>query len=246
MAGVPKSRSRSRSSWAAGARGGAATASGAGRLPPPGTGRAAVAVAAASLQGLLHLTAGNQPEKLAEGELLRAELKKVRKRPAAQFSSPGGRVDSGAPAAIGQDSSSECVARDIATVALLKRQMKGHVAMRGLALVPVPLARLAGGEDWSEEQGVCAASRRPQRQRMQPLQAWRNERLVYGRPRGSPLPLVCGALLNAAGGPGRGPDRATSGLDLRANSRPRPALAALQDGAAYARTASGRRRSASS
>lgn len=81
--------------------------------------------------------------------------------------------------------------------------------LRGLSLVHVPLTLMTGTGaaedlDVGANQAVPAeipstAPRRSKRQCMRPLQAWRNERLVYERPSGSIVPSVCGVILNAAG-----------------------------------------------
>mmetsp|Transcript_104182 Transcript_104182/g.271279 ORF Transcript_104182/g.271279 Transcript_104182/m.271279 type:complete len:112 (-) Transcript_104182:90-425(-) len=69
---------------------------------------------------------------------------------------------------------------------------------------------------------------RPKRQCMRPLQVWRNERLIYERPPGSPLPQIRGILLNAAGEPGLGAEASAAAQDVAG-----VAAAALQDGTSH-------------
>mmetsp|Transcript_49806 Transcript_49806/g.115639 ORF Transcript_49806/g.115639 Transcript_49806/m.115639 type:complete len:516 (-) Transcript_49806:196-1743(-) len=66
--------------------------------------------------------------------------------------------------------------------------------LRTLALAEVPLDSLVA----SKLETAGAATQRPQRLRFPPLETWRNERLVYERPRGSEVPCVVGVQLNLA------------------------------------------------
>lgn len=101
------------------------------------------------------------------------------------------------------------------------------LAERALAMVTVPLAALAppalGVHRSSGRASAAAAEKevvdgaragstatprqRPQRQRFPPLEAWRNERVVYCREPGSPAPGVAALQLNLAPRPDRAPPR---------------------------------------
>lgn len=77
---------------------------------------------------------------------------------------------------------------------------------RGLELFEVPVSLLAGGDEGPlalQDDGHQPLKKtRPTRNRMKPLEAWRNERILYERLPGSDTPSVRGAVLNVAGAPG--------------------------------------------
>jgi len=83
-----------------------------------------------------------------------------------------------------------------AIVRAVPRRSVDWEEVRGLDLMQVPLTKMAGRSRPAITEDAC---RRSGRQRMAPLQAWRNERLVYERTAGSKLPSVRGVVLNAAG-----------------------------------------------
>jgi len=72
---------------------------------------------------------------------------------------------------------------------------------RGLALAKVAIEALAGRKAGASNVG------RPQRNRLRPLETWRNERVIYKRPPGSLVPCVAGVELNFAPRPADSPPR---------------------------------------
>lgn len=80
----------------------------------------------------------------------------------------------------------------------LRRQV---VQSAGVAVAMVPLTVLSVQQDASSEVDMAperTGHARPRRCRIRPLDAWRNERLVYERVPGSLMPTVAGAELNLA------------------------------------------------
>lgn len=82
---------------------------------------------------------------------------------------------------------------------------KRAASLRGLELLEMPMSLLTGGGGdeaclalQDEEQQPLKKSR-PRRNRMKPLETWRNERILYERLPGSEAPSVRGVVLNAAG-----------------------------------------------
>eukprot|EP00933_Yihiella_yeosuensis_P044122 TRINITY_DN39219_c0_g1_i1.p1 TRINITY_DN39219_c0_g1~~TRINITY_DN39219_c0_g1_i1.p1 ORF type:complete len:285 (-),score=64.69 TRINITY_DN39219_c0_g1_i1:76-930(-) len=76
--------------------------------------------------------------------------------------------------------------------------------LRGLDLVEVPLLEFsaaAGGTE-SQAEAFPGSRRRPKRNCLPPLEAWRNERIIYERPPGSPMPQAKKVVLNTAADPG--------------------------------------------
>lgn len=144
--------------------------------------------------------------------------RRARKRQKGPEQGPGPGVAKGAAVAVAPQTlepptpSAGSAGGELALQAAAHRVRHGE-ELRGLSLVAIPLPLMRGAGDANEDVAgpSCAAPRRSRRQCMRPLQAWRNERLVYERPAGTPLPLVRGALLNAAGEPGFG---GCSGDDL--------------------------------
>jgi len=72
---------------------------------------------------------------------------------------------------------------------------------RALALAEVPLDAFM----ITQVQNAVAVKGRPRRCRFPPLESWRNERLVYERPRGSKVPGVVGVELNLGPRPSTDP-----------------------------------------
>lgn len=133
----------------------------------------------------------------------------VQKRPTASPQHLAGRRSSSPALVAAHKSQDDSVGRELALPAaplLQGAPGRGSATgeLRGLALVHVPLPLMTGAD--ADEEGAAApsstASRRPKRHCIPPLQAWRNERLVYERLAGSSAPSVRGVLLNAAGEPG--------------------------------------------
>jgi len=80
----------------------------------------------------------------------------------------------------------------------------------GLALFQIPLAEYA--KSCSKQQDAVASDKqtRPKRMRFQPLEAWRNERVLFERPPGSMVPVVQGVMLNCGPRSGISPPRRLS------------------------------------
>eukprot|EP00448_Togula_jolla_P031295 CAMPEP_0170624178 /NCGR_PEP_ID=MMETSP0224-20130122/30092_1 /TAXON_ID=285029 /ORGANISM="Togula jolla, Strain CCCM 725" /LENGTH=442 /DNA_ID=CAMNT_0010950679 /DNA_START=93 /DNA_END=1422 /DNA_ORIENTATION=- len=94
---------------------------------------------------------------------------------------------------------------DPAVMTPLRPPRRSHPGRGGLfAAVPVSVLRVAstlGAEKAKDSPDGCRQGpRRSLRSRCRPLEAWRNERVLYERPKGSKTPSVVGVLLNRAEG----------------------------------------------
>jgi len=75
-----------------------------------------------------------------------------------------------------------------------KRISRQHEKALVMTTIPVSSIQAVSGPG-------RASSGRPQRARMAPLESWRNERLVYGREKGSDVPSIVAVELNMGGRP---------------------------------------------
>ncbi|CAE8602270.1 unnamed protein product, partial [Polarella glacialis] len=109
------------------------------------------------------------------------------------------------------------VAVEVARAASPLKPRRDCSGLRGLQLMEVPLAELSAvafgysqdaahadtprKAEGSRPSELPRLSSRPRRHCLPPLETWRNERVVFERPPGSPTPQIRGVVLNTSADP---------------------------------------------